>query len=128
MNGVRIPKDRTAQQQPMGYCLNPQCLEDSDAGRFEFLVDHDRFCCPKCGGQDEPMVGLLVLTHLLLSDQRGPIRGQMGRWKIACETKRAYLATLTNLEAATTDPEIANCPGCLKVAEQINGKVLLKTA
>lgn len=118
MTGILIPHDRTTQQQPRGYCLNPECLEDSTDSRFEFNVDHDQFCCPKCGGRDSPMVGLLVLTHLLIRDQRGPIKGQMGRFKLACNQRRAYLATFTNLEAATSDPRIANCPGCLDVARK----------
>lgn len=119
MAGIAIPQDRTTAQQPRGYCLNPACLDDSTDSRFEFPVDHDRFCCPKCGGRDGPMVGLLVLTHLLIRDAKGPILGAMGRWRIACSTKRAYLATATNLEAATTEPAIANCPGCLAAAEQL---------
>jgi len=123
MAGVIVPNDRTSKQQPRGYCLNPECLEDSAQSRFEFDVDHDRFCCPKCGGRDGPMVGLLVLTHLLVRDQGGPIVGQFGRFKLACHNSRAYLATVTNLEAATSDPSIANCPGCLAAAAKAGIKV-----
>lgn len=118
MTGIVIPSDRTTAQQPMGYCLNPACRERSEDSRFEFAVDHDRFCCPKCGSHDAPGVGLLVLTHLLIRDPHGPIKGELGRFKVACDTRRAYLATFTNLEAATADPSIANCPGCLAAAEK----------
>ncbi len=65
------------------------------------------------------MVGLLVLTHLLIRDPKGPFKGQMGRFRMACNTKRAYLATITNMEAATGDPLIANCPGCLVEAKRL---------
>lgn len=68
------------------------------------------------------MVGLLVLTHLLIRDPNGPIKGHLGRFKLACNTKRAYLATITNLEAATGDPSIANCPGCLAAAQKLGIK------
>ena len=61
------------------------------------------------------MVGLLVLIHLLIRDQRGPIMGSEGvRYRFACDSGRVVLATPTNLEAATGDPSAANCPGCLK--------------
>lgn len=123
MSGIEIPRDRTTRQPARGYCLNPECLEDSAAGRFEFDVQDDRFACPKCGARDTPMVGLLVLTHLLIRDPEGPIRGAMGRFKLACHHSRAYLATLTNLEAATGDPRIANCPGCLAAARKLGIKI-----
>ena len=119
MTGIAIPHDRTDQQPLRGYCLNPACLEDSADQRFEFDVEHDRFACPKCGGQDAPMVGLLVIIHLLIRDAKGPIKGQMARFRVACNTKRAYLATLTNMEAATGDPSIANCPGCRAEAKRL---------
>jgi hypothetical protein len=120
MAGIIIPSDRTTKQQARGYCMNPECLEQSDASRFEFDVDHDRFACPKCGNNVPPGVGLLVLTHLLVSDRAGPIIGTMGRrYRLACHKDRAYLATVTNLEAATVCPSIANCPGCLAEAERL---------
>lgn len=114
MTGILIPSDRTTKQVPRGYCLNPECRERSEDSRYEFEAKHDHFACPKCCNTDPMGVGLLVLTHLLVRDQAGPIRGSGGsRWKFACDSKRAILATETNLEAATGVPEVANCPGCL---------------
>jgi len=123
------PKDRTQKQAVRAYCVNPQCWEDDSGGRFEFTVEHGEIACPKCGANEPPMVGLLVLVHMLLPDQKGPIRGSGGlRYKLGCEQARAYLATETNLEAATGDIQAANCPGCLKAAEalgiEISGKQL----
>ena len=120
MPGILIPRDRTTRQQARGYCLNPECREDSDQYRFEFDVEHDKFCCPKCGNDRPPGVGLLVLTHLLIRDRKGPIHGDMGQsYRLACHKDRAYLATVSNLEAATGDPQFCNCPGCLKVATEM---------
>lgn len=109
-----IPLDRTNKQPVIGYCLNPACRERSDDDRFEFPVEHDRFACPKCGYDTPPRVGVLVLTHLLFEDPKGPIGGGEGRrYRIACDPKRSHLATLSNKEAATGDAYVANCPGCL---------------
>jgi hypothetical protein len=114
MAGIIIPTDRTTKQQPRGYCLNPECLESSDQERFEFDVDHDRFACPKCGANSSPMAGLLVLTHLLMRDHKGPLIGAGGlKYRVACDDTRAYLATVTNQEAASGDVTAVNCPGCL---------------
>lgn len=114
MTGIVIPGDRTTKQPITGYCFNPQCRETSDASRYEFVVEHDRFACPKCGATNPSCVGLLVLTHLLVADVTGPVIGSSGsRWRFACDGKRSILATDTNLEAATGMPEVANCPGCL---------------
>jgi DNA-directed RNA polymerase subunit M/transcription elongation factor TFIIS len=120
MPGIVIPHDRTTRQRVRGYCLNLECRESSDADRFEFDVEHDRFACPKCGNDRPPGVGLLVLTHLLIRDRKGPILGDMGlNYRLACHKDRAYLATITNLEAATGDITFCNCPGCLKVADEL---------
>jgi hypothetical protein len=81
---------------------------------FNLMNPYKEKVCPKCGSSDPLTVGLLVLTHLLVRDNHGPIRGAAGlRWKFACDPKRAVLATETNLEAATGVPSVANCPGCL---------------
>jgi hypothetical protein len=117
--GIPIPKDRTTQQRPRAYCMNPQCRDVSDE-EFHFNVENDHFACPKCGNNQPPGVGLLVLTHLLVPDRKGPIVGENGsRWRLGCEQKRAYLATVTNLEAATGDPAVANCTGCLAEAARL---------
>jgi len=66
------------------------------------------------------MIGTLTLTHLLVHDEHGPVRGKGGvPYKIACDSKRAYLATVTNDEAATDNVEVANCPGCIAAAEAL---------
>lgn len=107
-----IPSDRTTKQPVKALCRNPECA--GEGMYFEFEAQHDRFACPKCGANKPPTIDLLVLTHLLVRNPQGPIEGEGGlRWQIACDTRRAYLATATNLEAATTAKEVANCPGCL---------------
>lgn len=115
MSGIVIPADRTSKQKVSGYCLNPQCKPNPHTNDyFVFEVEHDRFACPKCGAFKPPYVGVQVLTHWLVRDPKGPIEGEGGlRWKLACDHDRAYLATFSNLEAATAAVEVANCPGCL---------------
>jgi DNA-directed RNA polymerase subunit M/transcription elongation factor TFIIS len=100
--------------------MNPECLVTSEDKCFSFDVEHDRFACPKCGNNQSPVVGLLVLTHLLIRDSKGPISGSLGQhYRLACHKDRAYLATVTNLEAATGDIRFCNCPGCLQVAKEL---------
>lgn len=122
MAGIAIPHDRTTKQPVRGYCYNPECREDSRDERYEFTVEQDCFACPKCGGDTPPRVGLLVLVHLLIEDAKGPIVGALGlRYRLGCDERRAYLATVTNLEAATGLVSAANCPGCL--AEHVRLKL-----
>lgn len=119
MSGIVIPNDRSESHPIRGYCYNPKCLDSSDQERFEFNVENDLFCCPKCGACEGPMVGMLVLIHLLVQDKNGPVKGAGGiRYRLACDSKRAYTATVTNLEAATGDIRAANCPQCLAAAEK----------
>lgn len=119
MSGIVVPHDRTLKQPTRGFCRNPKCREQSNR-EFQFTVEHDRFECPKCGANSEPMIGVLTLTHLLLPDRGGPVIGKGGvRYKIACDETRAYLATATNNEAVTDNPAIANCPGCLEIAKSL---------
>ena len=119
MTGIIIPDDRTIKQQPRGYCLNPACRENSLADRFEFDVDDDRFACPKCGADGLPMAGLLVLTHFLIQDKRGPLIGSGNiRYRVACDSNRAYLATASNKEAASGEISSVNCRGCLEAVER----------
>ncbi len=92
--------------------------------KYRFEVHHARVECPKCGANQAPMIGLLVLTHLMIRDEKGPILCKKGRYRLACNGNkdRKHLATRTNLEAATDQYEVANCPGCLAEAEKLGIK------
>lgn len=117
---VTIPADRTLKQPKFAFCRNPQCREVSDK-EFTFRVDHDNFACPKCGADRDPMIGLLVITHLLIPKPDGPVKGSGGRrFAIACDLRRAYLATATNEEAVTDNARLINCPGCQAAVEKLN--------
>lgn len=119
MGGIAVPQDRTLSQPVVGFCRNPLCIEKAGQ-EFRFKVEHDRFACPKCGADRAPMVGALVLTHLIIPAVGGPINGRGGTThRLACDSTRAYLATATNLEAATDNAQVANCPGCLAEAEKL---------
>ena len=109
---VSIPTDRTSNQPAIGFCRNKDCAVNEQ--QFRFPVDGSAVVCPKCGASDDGAVGLVVLIHLLTPDNEGPITGMHGRrWRLACDKDRAYLATVTNMEAATVLKEAANCPDCL---------------
>jgi len=70
------------------------------------------------------MVGVYVLTHLLLPMRGGPIRGAGGLcYVFACDDQRAYLATMTNLEAASGDVNVINCPICKANAAKLGIKL-----
>ena len=116
---IKIPDDRTTAQPVTAFCMNPECAtENAETGelseRFLFDVSAGQVACPKCGANESPLVGLLTLTHMLLRDNNGPIRGMGGlKYKLACDHKRRVLATNTNQEAATGDLRACNCLGCL---------------
>lgn len=113
---ISVPEDRTLKQPTRAFCRNPEC---STNGRFEFDFEHDNPACPKCGANRQPMVGMIVLTHLLIRNKKGVIEGEGGlRYSLACDEPRAYLATVTNLEAATDNVVLANCAGCASVFKQ----------
>lgn len=116
---ITVPQDRSLKQPAMGFCRNPQCRERSDQ-EYRFIIEHDHCACPKCGANREPMIGLLVLTHLLIPSPDGPVIGGGGiRYEIACDARRAYLATATNMEAVTDNYRVANCPGCVERAKML---------
>jgi len=118
MSGITVPADRTLKQPTLGFCRNPQCREVSNK-EFRFTVKDDYFCCPKCKADQEPMIGVLTMTHLLIPSPTGPVIGLGGvRYQLACDQDRAYLATATNNEAATDNAKIANCPGCIVMANK----------
>jgi len=101
--------------------MNPECFDASDQQRFEFDVENDRFCCPKCGADRPPVVALLSLVHLQVRDKAGKMVGFGGlRYRVACDQKRVHVATISNDEAATGDIRFVNCPGCLKAAFEEN--------
>ncbi len=117
MSKVFIPEDRTQKQPVTCICRNPECLESSEDEHFKFTTEHSQIACPKCGADRAPMVAVLALVHFLTRDPKGPIVGYGGlKYAFACAEKRAYLATMTNQEAATGDIRSVNCPGCLKAA------------
>lgn len=119
MSKIIIPKDRTQKQPLVAFCRNVQCLDSSDAKRFEFEVEHDPVTCPKCGATEAPMLGVLALIHFLHRNDKGLIVGVGGvRYQVACDEKRAYLTTGNDNEAATDQLSAANCPACLKAAAE----------
>lgn len=120
MAGIEVPNDRTNKQRARGFCRNPECQEKKGE-LFTFDVENDGFDCPKCGADQPPMVGLFTLVHLLIRDPDGPIPGVGGiRYRSACEAHRDYLATPTNDEAFSADPDGINCPGCIAEADKLN--------
>lgn len=70
------------------------------------------------------MVGVYVLTHLLIPVKGAPLRGESGiSYALACDDQRAYLATATNLEAASGNVNVVNCPICLENARKLGIKM-----
>lgn len=117
MAKIIIPNDRTNKQPVRAYCRNPECLESSDQDHFEFTTENSPIECPKCKANQSPMVGLITLTHFLYRSNAGPVVGTGGlRYALACDSKRAYLATVTNHEAASGEFSVVNCPGCITAA------------
>jgi len=107
-------QDRTKHQPIVWRCFNPECFE---RGAKVFDFERDAPKCPKCGAE-APFITARALIHVLIRDENGPIPGEHGkRYRVACDAKRDYLATLTNEEAATGNPSAANCPGCLHVVK-----------
>lgn len=116
-----VPPDRSTRNTCVGFCRNPKCRVDGN--QFKFEVRHHHIVCPKCGANQEPMVGLITLIHFLVQVDGGPLRGQGGiPYALACDEKRAYLATISNDEAATGDIDVANCPQCLENAAKLGIK------
>lgn len=78
---------------------------------FEFEADAP--VCPQCGATGVPYVVPLIDVHFVILDSKGPIPGQVGRQKIACEPTREHLGLgpLTPY-AATGEIEAVTCPRC----------------
>lgn len=105
--------NRTLKQPVVWRCPNPECFILSTDRYYEFVSEYAE--CPKCGCK-EPHVQQRTLIHLLVRDDKGPIVGMYGmRYKLLCDERRAYLATIGNNEGATGDAAAANCAGCLKL-------------
>lgn len=116
---IVMPSDRTTKIPAQGFCRNPQCQE-KEGELFEFAIEHAHVECPKCKANKSPMVGIYTLTHFLVQVEGGPIRGAGGvSYALACDQQRAYLATVTNLEAASGDITCVNCPQCIENAEKL---------
>ena len=125
MAGVTMPYDRSTKHPARGFCRNPDCQEkDQREELFTFPIEHADVACPKCGATLAPMVGVYVLTHLLIPVKGGPLRGAGGlSFALACDDHRSYLATVSNLEAASGDPNVVNCPICLENARKLGIKL-----
>jgi len=125
MGAIIMPNDRSTKHPAKGYCRNPACqVEGQREELFTFPIEHAHVACPKCGATMAPMVGVYVLTHLLLRIKGGPIRGASGlQYALACDSERAMLATATNLEAASGDVNVVNCPICLENARKLGIKL-----
>ena len=120
MSGIILPSDRSIKQPALGYCSRPECAVDG--AEYRFRVEHDHYACPKCGETRYPTVGPLVLVHWLRPTGDGPITGRGGRrFALGCETRRAYLATASNLEAATDNAGLVTCEGCIRSALRAGG-------
>ena len=122
MGAIVMPNDRSVKNPARGFCRNPECQE-TKGEEFTFPIEHAHVSCPKCGANAAPMIGVFVLIHLLIPVRGGPIRGEGGRsFALACDDERSYLATRTNLEAASGDIEVINCPQCLDNARKLGIK------
>ncbi len=106
-----IHPDQTTKQPVVWMCQNPLCRPTG--AFFEFESDEPK--CPKCKSYGMPTVQKRVLIHFVYLDNKGPIPGQHCGVRLACDKRRDYLATFTNGEAASGDPGVCNCPGCLKI-------------
>lgn len=109
--------DRTAQHPIRWRCVNPECQELGQ--QFEF--ESDRARCPKCGGEDRCVV-MLTLLHLVVRDDKGPIRGRLFNYRLACDKtrRRGAIATETNNEGATGDINSVNCAACLAEVQRLD--------
>ena len=117
-SGIAIPDERTIKQRNFAYCQNPACAEGGK--EFTFEVEHSYFCCPKCGANKPPLVGMIAKIHLMIPDRLGEFEGIGGlRYRIACDTKnkRGHISTVKNHEMGTGDKSVCNCVDCMAAAE-----------
>jgi hypothetical protein len=117
-SGIAIPSERSIKQRQYAYCANPQCAVGGK--EFTFEVEHSYFCCPKCGANKPPLVGMLAKIHLMVQDRNGTFEGIGGlRYRIACDTahQREHVSTLTNHEMGTADRTVCNCQDCLAATD-----------
>lgn len=105
---------QTTKQPVVWFCANPDCRPDPNKFPTRSLMfESDYPECPKCGN-GPPCVHKRSLIHLLVPARGGLLTGDLGRrYMMACDSKRDFIATRTNGESASGDPNAVNCPGCL---------------
>lgn len=117
---VQVPYDRTIKQPVRCFCLNPECI-DAGNDRYEFTIQHADVVCPKCGANQVPVVGVLAIVHFIMRDRHGALMGHGGlRYRLACEPRRTFIATHTNLEAGSGELSAVSCVRCLAIAKEQN--------
>lgn len=124
-HGIILPDERSSKQRNYAFCENHECREINKStgqmDRFHFEVEHSIFCCPKCGANKPPIVGMLAKVHLMVRDKLGEFEGAGGlRYRIACDKGRGHISTLTNHEAGTDDLSVVTCEDCLEEARRLN--------
>lgn len=92
-------------------CQNEECSTDPH-GRliFDFMADEP--VCPTCGADGRTPEGHNVVIprtviHLLVKDKAGPLKGERGRYRLACQPEAKRVAG-----QFTTVPSAATCPLC----------------
>lgn len=73
--------------------------------------------CPRCGASEQAIVRL-VDVHFVVADPKGPIKGRLGRYKVACEPGRQYLArSHMDSYAASGEPTAVTCRSCMRTRD-----------
>ena len=89
-------------------CYNPKC--GYPPRYYEFEADAP--VCPKCGLIGGRGIHPLTDVHFLVMGH-GPLMGQFGAHRVACEPERPHLATHPQDDYAASDmPDAVTCPRC----------------
>ncbi len=73
--------------------------------------------CPRCGAGEQAIVRL-VDVHFVVADPAGPIVGRLGRYKVACEPKRQFLAkSQIDTYSASGEPTAVTCRACMRTRD-----------